>query len=124
MVIWAGYEETKAEKPVVAIKFIAEGGNVFDETSRQKALFIVDAATGRILYEENMILNADLSINVRGMGTENMVADACANEVSMAMPHARITYGTTTIYANANGFAPAIISASTTFTSTISTTST
>ncbi len=120
MVIWAGYEETKAEKPVVAIKFIAEGGNVFDETSRQKALFIVDAATGRILYEENMILNADLSINVRGMGTENMVADACANEVPMAMPHARITYGTTTIYANANGFAPAIISASTTFTSTTS----
>ena len=120
MVIWAGYEETKAEQPVVAIKFIAEGGNVFDEASRQKALFVVDAATGRILYEENMILNADLSINIRGMGTENMVADACANEVSMAMPHAKITYGTTTIYANANGFAPVIIGSSTTFTSTTS----
>ncbi len=120
MVVWAGYEEIKADKPVLAVKFIAEGGNVFDEASRQKFLFVVEASSGRILYQENMILNADLTINTRGMGTENMVADACANEVSMALPYGKITYGATTIYANANGVALAIISANTAFTSTTS----
>ncbi|MSR40564.1 MAG: hypothetical protein EXS10_01500 [Phycisphaerales bacterium] len=120
MVIWAGYEDAKTAKPVLAVKFIAEGGNVFDGASYQKFLFVVDAANGRILFQENMILSADLTINARGMGTENMVADACANEVSMALPYAKITYGTSTIYANVNGVAVAIIGASTAFTSTTS----
>ncbi len=120
MVIWAGYEEVNAATPVLAVKFIAEGGNVFDEASRQKFLFVVDAASGRILFQENMILNADLTINTRGLGTENMVADACANEVSMALPYGKITYGATTVYANANGVAVAIIGANTAFTSTTS----
>jgi hypothetical protein len=102
-VIWAGYEEFTAAEPRLAIKFIVEGTGVFDRTSYQKMLYVVDAETNKILYQEDQVLQADVQVSVTGVATTGNAADACNPEAQTALPHARITYGTTTVFAGVDG---------------------
>jgi hypothetical protein len=101
-VIWAGVDEMP-ETPRLAYKFIAQGGLVFQPENYQKFLYVVDAANGRILYQENMICNIDVSGNVSGNSTEGSGADFCGEEVPTAMPYARVTFGSVTTYADVDG---------------------
>ena len=102
-VIWAGYEEAIAATPRLAIKFIVTGTGVFDRSSHQRMLYIVDAATNAILFQEDQVLHADINVQVNGMGTLGTAADACLPEGSKVLPYAKLTYGATTAYANAAG---------------------
>lgn len=49
-VIWAGYDGAPAKEPRLAYKFIVTGTGVFDRSLYQRMLYVVDAATNRILF--------------------------------------------------------------------------
>ncbi len=102
-VIWAGYEEAAAETPVLAVKFIVQGPGVFDRNATQKMLYVVDAATGRILFQEDQILHNDITATVRGVATQGVAADACAAEAATPLPYARVTVGSNTYFTDAMG---------------------
>ena len=102
-VVWAGYDDAPVAEPRLAFKFIVSGTGVFDRTQRQRMLYVVDAATNQILFQEDKILHADIVATVRGNATQGAVADACANEVATALPYARVAVGATNYFADANG---------------------
>ncbi len=87
----------------LAVRFEAEGGTVFDPANYRKFLYITDAATGEILHQESRVLHQDIPGVVQGMATEGLGADICDDEVPTGMPYARLTVGSTTIFANAMG---------------------
>ncbi|HUU84316.1 MAG TPA: hypothetical protein VM243_12505 [Phycisphaerae bacterium] len=101
-VIWAGAGLEDVE-PVLARTFIGERGSMAAR-NYEKWLFVVDPASGRVLYRENRIIQTDVTGNVSGLATEGPKADLCADEVltPMAWATARIVGGSTA-YANANG---------------------
>jgi hypothetical protein len=72
-VVWAGYDDAPVAEPRLAFKFIVSGTGVFDRTQRQRMLYVVDAATNQILFQEDKILHADIVATVR---TEAKVAKA------------------------------------------------
>jgi hypothetical protein len=102
-VIWAGYDGTDAAEPRLAIKFIVTGTGVFDRDLYQRMLYVVDSATGKILFQEDQISHADVNVTIRGNATLGTAADACGAEGSKPLPYARVTYGTTTLYTGAAG---------------------
>ncbi len=102
-VIWAGYEEAIATTPRLAIKFIVTGTGVFDRELHQRMLYVVDAATGKILFQEDQISNADINVTVNGVATTGTAADACNPEASQPLPYAHVAVGATNYYANAAG---------------------
>ena len=102
-VIWAGYDDAPATTPRLAFKFVVTGTGVFDRSARQRMLYVVDAATSHILFQEDQILHGDVVATVRGNATQGYGADACANEVLMPLPYSRVTVGSNTYFADANG---------------------
>ncbi|MFM7259220.1 MAG: hypothetical protein ACKO3W_01325, partial [bacterium] len=118
--IWAGYDNAPAASPRLATKFIVEGTGVFDRDLYQRMLYVVDSETGKILFQEDQVLHADVNVTVTGLATQGAAAAACNAEASTPLPYARVTYGTTTLYANAAGaLTIPNISASTSFTSVV-----
>lgn len=103
-VVWAGVDRVAAE-PRLAVAFEAEGGGPWNPDAHQRFLFVVDADTGEVLYQENQILHANGTVT--GNATTGNSADACAAEVPTGLPYARIQAttggGTTTVYADAAG---------------------
>jgi hypothetical protein len=120
-VIWAGYEEIAADKPVLAVKFVVQGPGVFARDTMQKMLYVADAATGRILFQEDQIIHADVNVTVRGLKTQGIAADACAPEASEPLPYAKITYNGVNVYAGVDGTVtvPNAAGASISFNSTV-----
>jgi len=102
-VIWAGYDDAPAKEPRVAYKFIVTGTGVFDRSMHQRILYVVDAATNKILFQEDQVRNADINVTVRGNCTTGSAADACNPEVATALPYPRITAGGVTYYGDVNG---------------------
>jgi len=102
-VIWAGYDGAPAKEPRLAYKFIVTGTGVFDRSLYQRMLYIVDAATNKILFQEDQISNADINVTVRGNATQGTPADACAAEAAIALPYPRLTAGGVTYYGDVNG---------------------
>jgi hypothetical protein len=102
-VIWAGYDDAPAAEVRLAYKFIVTGTGVFDRTLRQRMLYVVDAETNKILFQEDQIVHADVNVSVRGQATQGAAADACNPEASTGMPYARVTVGASTYYADVNG---------------------
>ena len=101
-VIWAGVGDLPVE-PRVAMEFVGDNGMPATADYR-KWLFLTDAATGEILYRENMILNIDIVGNVSGKATEPMGADICGPEPVTPLPYARVAVvGSTSVYADENG---------------------
>ncbi len=100
LVIFAGVDDSPAP-PTLAVSFIVERG--VPGSGLSKMLYVADAATGRILFEEEQICNADITGSVQGLATAGWTADACAGEVATALPYAALSSGTTTVYANALG---------------------
>ncbi|MFQ6049050.1 MAG: hypothetical protein ACE5K7_06770, partial [Phycisphaerae bacterium] len=101
-VIWAGVDDMIVE-PKLALEFVGDNGKPATG-EYQRWLFIADAATGEILYKEDLILNVDVFGNVSGYATEGWGADICGPEVLTPMPHtyAYIVGGNST-YADENG---------------------
>ncbi len=102
-VIWAGFEGLMAD-PTLAIEVIAERGTVADPANYRKQLFLLDAATGQILFVENQISHVDISGNVSGMATDQIGADICGTESVQSLPYAeaRVVGGNTT-FADVDG---------------------
>jgi hypothetical protein len=101
LVIWAG-NGRNAAAPCLAYALVAARGAP-DESSYAKWLYVVDAATGAILYKEDQIIFTDVTGNVGGLATPGPKADICAPELSTPMPYAEARIGSTTVYADANG---------------------
>jgi len=102
LVVWAGVDNMDVD-PALAIQFIADNG-LSGTADYQKVLFLVDAQTGEILYEENQILNKDVEGNVSGMATQGLGADVCGPEELQGLPFARVSIsGGSTAFADVNG---------------------
>jgi hypothetical protein len=101
-VIWAGYDHAPAAEPRLAISFI---GTAFDVNSPRyaKRLFVADAQTGEILFEENQVHHIDVTGSIKGLATPGKKADICATEGSTALPYARASIGATVVFADKNG---------------------
>ncbi len=100
LVIWAGYDSPAT--PTLAVSFI---GTAFDASSPlyAKRLFVADAVTGQILFEENQIHHVDVTGTISGLATPGKKADTCATEVSTPLPYARASIGATVVFADVNG---------------------
>lgn len=101
-VIFAGVEDISVT-PRLAIEFIADAGTPPPGEAPQKRLFVCDAVSGAVLYEENLVLHSNITGNVGGLATTGSQADACAAEVSTPMRWARVSRGASFVYADANG---------------------
>jgi hypothetical protein len=98
LVIWAGKRFEKAT-PTVAVEFTAGDG----QPATKKFLFVVDPS-GTLLYQENLIVDLNVSGQVNGLATENFLAEQCGNEVATGMPFARVFIsGGNTAYADSTG---------------------
>ncbi len=95
LVIFAGYD-SRDVRPRLALKFKGFGDD------SEKHLFIADAETGEILYEENLII-FDVSGTVSGMATEGLAADICAFEFSKPLPYSKVSVGANSVYTNSKG---------------------
>jgi hypothetical protein len=102
-VIWAGYEDIKVAEPRVAYKFVVSGTGVFDKGIDQRILFVVDAETNKILFQEDQIVHANVPVSVRGMATTGLGAAECAAEAERGLPYAALSAGGVTYYADVNG---------------------
>ena len=98
--VYAGSLEEHVE-PRAAIVFEATVGGNWDADNYQKAELVVDAQTGEILFERNLILHVDG--NVSGVATESSGADVCDAESGAGLPYAKVTRGGNTAYADAYG---------------------
>jgi hypothetical protein len=100
LVVWPD-AESKPRNPRVAIKFVGDDGRQ-GAAEHEKYLFVADATTGEILYEENLVLNT-VTGTVNGFITPDYRADACETEHWAGLPYARVSIGTTVAYADARG---------------------
>jgi hypothetical protein len=100
-VIWAGVNEDTLT-PRQAVTF--EVDNNGQENGKPQAWrYVVDAATGEVLYKESLIHFTDVTGSVHGMATTLPKSDACNPEVDTAMKYAKVAIGGTTVYADASG---------------------
>ena len=88
LVVWAGVND-EVVSPSLAMEVIADNGAKGTE-DYQKWLLLVDAQTGEVLYTENMVLNVDVTGNVKAMATQGKGPDICENEAQEAMKYARV----------------------------------
>ncbi|UCD74421.1 MAG: hypothetical protein JSV91_11590 [Phycisphaerales bacterium] len=103
MVIWAGLEGWEVRQPVLAYTFIGDSAGPVDNGEPDKFLFVTDAASGAILYQEDMILHVDVVGNAAGRATDGPGADVCHEEVPMPLKWARVSIGGTNAYTDENG---------------------
>lgn len=102
MVIWAGLEEMLVE-PTLAYSFIGDNYGSPDAIKPEKYLFITNAETGEILYQEDLIIFEDVIGNVQGKATQGVAADFCGDELPEPLPWARVNIGSTNAYTDATG---------------------
>ncbi len=100
LMVFAGTAEEHHE-PTAALVFHATQGGSWDVENYRKLELIVDAQTGNVLHEKNLILHVDG--NVSGMATTSSGADVCEAEATSGLPYAKVTLGGNTAYADANG---------------------
>ncbi len=96
VVIWAGYNDRDA-RPRTAIQ--VTGYN--DKPERW--LFVIDAVSGEILFQEDQIEFEDVTGQVRGMVTQGIGAEQCESESPEPFPYARVNIGSTITYTDING---------------------
>ena len=102
LVIWAGVNDMQVE-PAVAMEIIADNGR-YAMPGYEKWLLLVEARTGEVLYDENMIVDEDVVGNVSGMATSGIGAEMCGDEVLTPLPYARVYIeGGSETFADENG---------------------
>jgi len=103
LVVWAGVNDMVV-KPRLAVQFIAQAGSVMNPSTYQKWLFLIDAQTGDVLYQENQIQHVDFEGNVSGMATQGNGADICDIEDVEPLPHVLVNVGLSSFtFADENG---------------------
>ena len=100
LVIFAGVDDSPST-PTLAVSFIVERG--VPGVGYSKMLYVAEATTGKILFEEDQICTLDITGTVKGLATVGWAADACGNEFPAGLPYAAVSDGTTTTYADVNG---------------------
>ncbi len=100
-VVWSGVNDVMAQ-PVTAITFIGDNGDL-DGFHPQKQRFVVDAATGAILHQEDLILQVDVTGNVSGFATDGTGAEFCHPVALTPHPYARVFIGFPGVIADVNG---------------------
>lgn len=85
LVIWAGKDDMQIA-PAVGVEFEAYDGIPANERYR----YIVDPISGQALYEENLMIDVDVTGQVNGNATENFEAEQCGAEISTVFPWARV----------------------------------
>lgn len=101
-VIWAGVDDMVVE-PRLAATFVGDNFDDPNADKPEKWRYVADFNTGEILYQESLILFTDVTGSVKGMATQGYKAEPCSPEVSTAMPYAKASIGSTTVYADING---------------------
>ena len=71
LVIWAGVDD-QVKEPALALSFIGQRGSP-EAGDYEKWLFVADAATGEIIYTEDMIILTDVNGNVSGMSQSGLL---------------------------------------------------
>jgi hypothetical protein len=66
-------------------------------------LIVTDAATGEILFKENLIHTVDVSGNASAIASEGPAADFCADEVSQPLPYLRVQANGVETFTDENG---------------------
>lgn len=102
-VVWAGKPGSWEAEPILGVTFVATGGTNIDPDNYQKYRYVVDAQNGRILYQENMLLDFDVSGQVTAQVTQGDGSDDCDPESYQPLPYARLQIGGSTVYTDANG---------------------
>ena len=100
LVIWAGVDDMDVA-PAVALTFTADSGEGHDPY--ENWLFVCDAATGAVLYQESLVYHEDIVGNVSGLCTPDYRADACATEVWTPLPYLKVTRSGGETYTDING---------------------
>ena len=118
-VIWAGEPDAWVE-PTLAVTFVATGGTRLTPDEYKKFRYVVDAGNGRILYQESMILDLNVSGTVTGRITQGDGSDDCDEEIAEPLPYARIDVGGSTTYTDDVGAFELLGSGSQTVTSSVS----
>ena len=96
LVIFAGYDDYVV-KPRLAK--VITGSNTIPE----KMLYVVDAETGDILYNQDQIQHYELSGTIEGYGTNSMGSEVCGEEIPIALPYTRVTLDGVTYYTDSLG---------------------
>lgn len=95
--IWVGYHEP--EQPRFAIQF-----ELYEKAAYQGWLFLADAKTGEIIYEENLSHDVDVQGNIGGIGTDGTAADICEPHSLYGLPYALVSLSNgTSTFADVNG---------------------
>jgi len=103
LVVWAGVDGMPDE-PRLAVVFTTVNGTPSDGDAYDKRLFVADAQTGAILYQESQILHVDIVGTTSGLATQNEVPDNCAAEESERLQYVRVSVqGGNTAFASVNG---------------------
>jgi hypothetical protein len=100
LMVFAG-TETESYEPTEVFVYQATTGGHWDLENYRKLELVVNASTGEIIQETNLILHVDG--NVSGMATESSGADVCDPESAASLPYAKVTLGGNTAYADVNG---------------------
>ncbi len=105
-VVFAGVEDDPAPASL-AIEFTAKLGNPAEASDYRRSQFVVDAMTGEVIHERNLVINNlredGVSGNVGGIATESSGADECEPESLAGMPYARVSSTEDAVFADANG---------------------
>ena len=102
VVVWAGVDDMDV-LATVSLSFVGDDAGpagIADE----KWLFVVDIESGEILYQEDQLLEVDVTGNVGGRATQGSGAEQCGAVMSTNMPYARANIvGGSGAFANVNG---------------------
>ena len=85
-----------SKKPQLLASFVLESAS-------EKWRVLSNPATGEIIYKENLILHANVQVQVQANVTDGAGADECHEENQQVVPYARVAVGGTAYFAGANG---------------------
>ncbi len=101
LVVWAGADNLPTN-PRLAVQFIAKCGDSLSPSFR-KHFMVADLESGEILYSENE-LQADVSGNIAGHGTDGVGALECEPTALFPLPYARVELaGEEPVFTDING---------------------
>ena len=102
LTIWAGVEGNR-ETPKLAVFFTATTAAGPGDAGYGKWIVVADAATGRMLWSESQVHQADVSGRVSGISTTGFKTAECNPEADMALPYATVASGAVSGFSDVNG---------------------
>jgi hypothetical protein len=102
LVIYGGAADV-VSVPALAYAFVGERG-ALETGDYEKWLYVTEAETGRVLYQDNQIIHEDVRGAVSGLATPPPKADICADEIAMPLVDALVCIqGSTCVYTDGGG---------------------